>query len=110
MYIVRGASMTPEIPLGAVVVIHRVAPDGNRPGDVITFRSASFLSRGLGFFLDLVAIGVVVIGQLFGFVGLAAWSAGAQAVLSYVDLRNLRRVFLPGQACYRRRPHPASHQ
>jgi signal peptidase I len=41
MYVVRGASMTPDIALGAVVVVHEVDPAQIRVGDVITFRAGS---------------------------------------------------------------------
>jgi signal peptidase len=39
MYIVRGASMQPAIPIGAVVVVDRVDPATIQANDVITFRS-----------------------------------------------------------------------
>jgi signal peptidase I len=38
MYIVRGGSMTPQIPIGAMVVTHEVDATAIRAGDVITFR------------------------------------------------------------------------
>lgn len=38
VYIVRGASMTPEIPIGAVVVVGQVDRTTIQTGDVITFR------------------------------------------------------------------------
>jgi len=41
MYIVRGASMQPAIPIGAVVVVGRVDPTTIHANDVITFRSPS---------------------------------------------------------------------
>lgn len=41
MYVVRGASMTPEIPIGAVIVIREVDARIIQPGDVITFRAGS---------------------------------------------------------------------
>ena len=39
MYIVRGASMQPSIPIGSVVVVDRVDPASIQTNDVITFRS-----------------------------------------------------------------------
>ncbi len=39
MYVVRGASMRPAIPLGAVVVVGHVDPATIAVGDVITFRA-----------------------------------------------------------------------
>jgi signal peptidase len=41
VYIVRGASMQPAIPIGAVVVIEAVDPTDVQVGDVVTFRAAS---------------------------------------------------------------------
>ncbi len=39
LYIVRGASMQPAIPLGGAIVINHVEPAAVRVGDVITFRA-----------------------------------------------------------------------
>jgi signal peptidase I len=41
MYIVRGASMDPGIPLGAIVVVEHVDPALIASGDVVTFRIGS---------------------------------------------------------------------
>jgi signal peptidase I len=41
MYVVRGGSMQPTIPLGAVVITESIDPTQIIPGDVITFRVPS---------------------------------------------------------------------
>jgi signal peptidase len=41
MYIVRGASMQPSIPLGAVIIVEPVDPATVAVGDVITFRASN---------------------------------------------------------------------
>jgi signal peptidase I len=41
MYIVRGGSMAPAIPVGAVIFVHRVAGEQLSSGDVITFGTAN---------------------------------------------------------------------
>jgi signal peptidase len=38
VYVVRGASMSPDIPIGAVVVVDDIDRSAIKPGDVITFR------------------------------------------------------------------------
>jgi len=38
MFVVRGASMEPAIPIGSVVVVHAVDPTKIRVGDVVTYR------------------------------------------------------------------------
>lgn len=39
MYVVKGASMEPTIPLGGLIIVHRVDPTTIEAGDVITFRA-----------------------------------------------------------------------
>ena len=39
MYVVRGASMEPAIPLGSVVVVHVVDPESVTVGEVVTYRT-----------------------------------------------------------------------
>ena len=39
MYVVRGGSMQPAIPLGAVIIVRHVEPTEVAPGDVVTFRA-----------------------------------------------------------------------
>lgn len=39
MYVVRGASMEPAIPLGSIVVVHTVDPESVRVGEIVTYRS-----------------------------------------------------------------------
>jgi signal peptidase I len=39
MYVVRGASMQPAVPLGAVILVRRVDPQTIVTGDIITFRA-----------------------------------------------------------------------
>jgi len=41
LYLVRGGSMDPDIPVGAIVITHDVDPATIRAGDVITFRVGS---------------------------------------------------------------------
>jgi signal peptidase len=41
MFIVRGASMEPAIPLGSVVLVHAVDPHNVQVGQVVTYRSAA---------------------------------------------------------------------
>lgn len=41
VYIVRGASMQPAIPIGSVVVVDRIDPSQIQASDVITFRAPS---------------------------------------------------------------------
>ena len=38
LYIVRGGSMTPNIPIGSLLITHEVDPQTIQTGDVITFR------------------------------------------------------------------------
>jgi signal peptidase len=40
VFIVRGASMEPAIPLGSVVLVHPVDPNSVQVGQVVTYRSA----------------------------------------------------------------------
>jgi len=40
-YSVRGGSMSPTVPLGAVVLVQHVSPSAIAAGDVITFRAAN---------------------------------------------------------------------
>lgn len=39
MYVVRGASMQPAIPVGAVILVRHVEPTAIEVGDIITFRA-----------------------------------------------------------------------
>lgn len=41
MYVVRGASMEPTIPIGSVVFVHQVDPRGVVPGQIITYEAAN---------------------------------------------------------------------
>jgi signal peptidase len=41
VFIVRGASMEPAIPLGSVVLVHRLDPQDIQNGEVVTYRSAN---------------------------------------------------------------------
>jgi signal peptidase len=40
MYVVRGGSMEPAIPLGSVVVVHAVEPASVQVGEIVTYRTA----------------------------------------------------------------------
>ena len=39
MYVVRGGSMEPAIPLGSIVVVHAIRPESVRVGEVVTYRT-----------------------------------------------------------------------
>jgi signal peptidase len=38
MYVVSGASMEPTIPIGSVVFVHQIDPNGVQPGQIVTYQ------------------------------------------------------------------------